>query len=209
MRDAQVKTWTRDAHVPAAMLESLRELNHRFLDLLCLESDQWHSSVRLVLPQELCGQIAPLSAAQKKAAAGCPYALFDLRFHDDAYWRTRLQNSSTWAVADDAVLDRNLLDFVRLALFFAWHVAASGKLAPALLLGMSDATAAALRGVTIDCLPALVGMEAPHLTARWSGSSVYWRALTGAAARPNCAELRRVQLYGLQLAAAARLEAGR
>jgi hypothetical protein len=209
MRDAQIKAWTRDAHVPAAMLESLRELNHRFLDLICLEADQWHPAARLVLPKELCGQIAPLSAAQKKAAAACPYALFDLRFHDDAYWRTRLQNFAAWAVADDAAVDQNLLNFVRLALFFAWHVAASGKLAPPLLLGMSEATAAAFRGVTIDCLPALIAAEAPNLTARWSGSSIYWRALTGAAARPNCSELRRIQLYGLQLAAAARLEARR
>jgi hypothetical protein len=209
MRDAHIKAWTRDAHVPAAMLESLRELNHRFLDLICLEADQWHSSVRTMLPKELCGRIAPLSAAQKKAAAACPYALFDLRFQDDAYWRTRLQNSSAWAVADDAVLEQNLLNFVRLALFFAWHVAASGKLAAPLLLGMSEATAAAFGGVTIDCLPALVASEAPNLTARWSSSSIYWRALSGAASRPNCSELRRIQLYGLQLAAAARLEAGR
>jgi hypothetical protein len=209
MQSAHVKGWTREAHLPAAMLESLRELNHRFLDLICLEADQWRSSVRMVLPAELCAQIAPLSAAQKKAAAGCPYALFELRFHDDEYWRTRLKNSSAWAVADDAALDQNMLNFVRLALFFAWHVAASGKLAPSLLLGMSDATAAAFRGVTIDCLPALVATEAPNLTARWGGSSIYWRALAGAASRPNCSELRRIQLYGLQLAAAARLESGR
>jgi len=33
----------------------------------------------------------------------------------------------------------------------------------------------------------------------------YWCALAGAASRPNPGELRRIQLYGLQLAAAARL----
>ena len=43
------------------------------------------------------GQVAPLSAAQRAAAANCPYALFDLRFQDDGYWRARLQNAGDLA----------------------------------------------------------------------------------------------------------------
>ena len=204
MRDVRVKTWTREAHVPVGMLESLRELNHRFLELICGQAAQWHP-----MDGELKRQIAPLSPAQKRAAANCPYALFDLRFHDEAHWQIRLRLERKWVVADDTSIDQGTRDFVRLALFFAWHVAATGKLAPPLLLGMSDQTAAAFRGATIDCLPGLVESEAAHLTARWSGSSIYWRALTGAASGTNATELRRIQLYGLQLAAAARLEARR
>ena len=47
--------------------------------------------------------------------------------------------------------------------------------------------------------------EAVHLTARWSDCAVYWSALVGAASAGNPAVLRRVQLHGLQLAAASRL----
>ena len=68
--------------------------------------------------------------------------------------------------------------------------------------------AAAFREATIDCLPSLAETEAGHLTARWNNCTAYWSALTGAAARENPASLRRIQLYGLQLAAAARLEPG-
>jgi hypothetical protein len=47
--------------------------------------------------------------------------------------------------------------------------------------------------------------EAKHLTARWSDCIVYWSALVGAASVSNPGALRRVQLHGLQLAAASRL----
>jgi hypothetical protein len=204
MREACIRNRSRDTHVPAELLESVRELNHRFLDLVAMPSG-WDAAGREGPGADLSGQIAPLTAAQKKAAANCPYALFDLRFHDEAHWQARLQNTARWNVSDEAAVAGATLNFVRLALFFAWHVASTRKLAAPLLLGMSDVTAAAFRSTTIDCLPALAATEAGSLTARWSGCAAYWRALILAAARPNAAELRRVQLSGLQLAAAARL----
>jgi hypothetical protein len=204
MQDAHVGSWTREAHVSIEMRESVRELNHRFLDLVSSQSSGWNSS-RRGLSVEVSAQVAPLSAAQKAAASNCPYALFDLRFHDDCHWQTRLRTTGQWNVAEEARVDADTLEFVRLALFFAWHVAATSKLAAQLLLGMHDVTAAAFRSATIDCLPSLAATEATHLTARWNDCARYWSALTSAASRPNLAELRRIQLYGLQLAAAARL----
>src|SRR6266403_4234867 len=150
-------------------------------------------------------QESHLSAAQRAAAAGCPYALFDLRFQDEGLWRSRLQNSGVWHVADESAADDETVNFVRLALFYAWHVASSAGLKAQLLLGMTGATAAAFRRITVNRLPALVATEAGHLSARWSGCTAYWGALTDAASRADPAALRRVQLYGLQLAAAARL----
>jgi hypothetical protein len=204
MQDAHVGSWVREAQVPGAMLESVRELNHRFLDLVALGPSGWSSSGR-GLSVEVSAQVAPLSAAQKAAAASCPYALFDLRFHDDRHWQTRLRSIGHCSVAEAAPVDTNTLDFVRLAVFFAWHVASTTKLAAQLLLGMNEVTVIAFRGATIDCLPSLAATEATNLTARWNHCTAYWSALAGAASRPNAAHLRRVQLYGLQLAAAARL----
>ena len=70
---------------------------------------------------------------------------------------------------------------------------------------MRSDTAHAFRRITVDSLPALAATEAANLTARWSDCGAYWTALVSAAARADPAALRRVQLYGLQLAAAARL----
>jgi hypothetical protein len=65
----------------------------------------------------------------------------------------------------------------------------------------------AFRGVTLNRLPALVASEAVNLSARWcSQRCFYWSALMCAASRKDDAQrLRKVQLFGLQLAAAARL----
>ena len=193
MQDAFVGTWARESHLSAEILDSLRDLNHRFLDLVAAR------------PEWVAAQVAPLSAAQRAAAAGCPYALFDLRFQDDGHWRSRLQELRAWYVADESAVDDATVSFVRLALFYAWHVASSGGIKAQLLLGMNGGTAAAFRGITVNQLPALVATEAQHLSARWGGCTAYWSALTAAAARADPKALRRVQLHGLQLAAAARL----
>ena len=193
MQDAFVGSWTQDSHLSAEDLGSLRDLNHRFLDLAAARTE-W-----------VTGRVAPLSAAQRAAAAGCPYALFDLRFEDEGHWQLRLQTSGSWRVADEPAVDDATVSFVRLALFYAWHVASGAGLKAQLLLGMNGATAAAFRRVTVNHLPALAASEAKHLSARWSGCTAYWSALTAAASRADPKALRRVQLHGLQLAAAARL----
>ena len=173
----------------------MRGLNRRFLDL---------AGTGLLAPG-LARQVASLLPLQRAAAANCPYALFDLRFGDDVYWRERLQTMGNWRIADEPKIQAGTVDFVQLALFYTWHVASSAGLAAHLLLGMHGNTAEAFRSIAVDALPSLALAEAPNLTARWSGCSAYWTALIGAAARPDSAALRRVQLSGLQLAAAAQL----
>jgi hypothetical protein len=195
VQDEYLGNWTQQSHVSLEHLTSMRGLNTRFLDL----------AGNGLLSTELARQVAELSAAQRVAAANCPYALFDLRFADDAYWRGRLHATGAWRIADDLKVDQEIVDFARLALFYTWHVASSAGLAAHLLLGMHGNTAEAFRGISVDALPALAQAEAANLTARWSACSSYWTALISAAARPDPAALRRVQLSGLQLAAAAQL----
>src|SRR5258708_5947322 len=158
-----------------------------------------------VVAPALGAHVAPLSSAQRTAAADCPYALFDLRFQDDAHWRGRLQSTGACRIADAPNVDAGTVDFVRLALFYTWHLASSAGLAAHLQLGMHANTAEAFRRVSVDALPALAASEAPNLTPRWSTCHAYWSALIKAAARPDPAALRRVQLSGLQLAAAVQL----
>ena len=195
MQEAFIGNWTRQSYVSPTHLTSMRGLNRRFLDL---------AGTGLLAPG-LARQVAGLLPVQRAAAANCPYALFDLRFGDDVYWRERLQTMGNWRIADEPKIQAGTVDFVQLALFYTWHVASSAGLAAHLLLGMHGNTAEAFRGIAVDALPSLALAEAPNLTARWSGCSAYWTALIGAAARPDSAALRRVQLSGLQLAAAAQL----
>jgi hypothetical protein len=195
MQDAFL--WARQASFSAQTLASLRELNHRFLDLAAAHSE---SPGDLKMRQETAAPIASLSQQARAAAADCPYALFDLRFHDDAHWRARLGDS--WRIADQAAVADDVTAFTRLALFYAWHLASTPKLGAQLWLGMAESTAAAFRAASLDRLPALAASEAANLSARWNTSTFYWRALAAAAARGDPPRLRRVQLFGLQLGAA-------
>lgn len=183
--------------------DSLRELNRRFLEWVALPSCGWDAASRVQqLDPDFLAGIAALSPDQRSAAADCPYALFNLRFEDDVHWRERLLVGEPMRVADADAVDPTR-EFVRLALFFAWHVASRGGHIAHLLLGMHRATAATFRELTIDRLPALAFTEAQSLTARWSERHGYWNALARAASGPNVGKLRRIQLYGLQLTAAA------
>ena len=203
MQNAFFGSWARQPHFAGELLAPLHDLNHRFLDLVGARTGDWRHPDGLRLPGEATGRVAPLTAAQRAAAASCPYALFDLRFHDDEHWRSRVELNGQWRIADQ--LEEDTARFVRLALFYAWHVAATTGLAAQLLLGMTEPTAAAFRGLTLNGLLALAASESVNLTARWSESDVYWCALVSAAARTDAARLRRIQLFGLQLAAATRL----
>ena len=204
MHDAIIGDWAQESHSTVQHLESMRGLNHRFLDLAGAKAQEWAAAGGG--PAAGVGiRVAPLSRPQRAAAANCPYALFDLRFGDDAHWRGRLQAGYPSGVADEAGVDEDTREFVRLALFYGWHVASNSQVAARVLLGMRSETSNAFRSIPVDELPALVATEAANLTVRWGGCSAYWTALISAAARADSAALRRVQLSGLQIAAAAQL----
>jgi hypothetical protein len=187
--------WVQQPHLSPQHQTCISGLNRRFLGLAGRDfpAHGWTAGLAL------------LSPAQRAAAAHCPYALFDLRFRDAAHWADRLQGSGGRRVADELKMDEDTVDFVRLALFYAWHVASTAGLTAHLLLGMHASTAEAFRRVPVDALPALALSEAANLAPRWSHCHAYWNALVNAAARPDPAVLRRIQLSGLQLAAAAQL----
>ncbi len=209
MSDAAISDWGRGSLLSGEGLESLHDLNYQFLSWAAERAGgyslDWIGADINCLPAKLAGLLAPLSRGARESAARCPYALFDLRFHDRNYWYQRLRNFSPWRVSERSV-DSDTEDFVRLALFFSWHVACGGQLAAQLLLGMSEATVNDFRRLRVNEVTALVVTESIHLTAKWSQCGVYWNTLIGAAARRDACGLRRAQLSGLQLAAFVKLD---
>lgn len=186
MQEPIADRWSRDAPITVEIARALRELNLGFLQL-----DGFAAPRLTALPD-----------ARKSAVASCPYALFDLRFHDGTYWQPRLREPERGCVAEMPPTDEATVAFVRLALFYAWHLASTAGLRARLLLGMHERTVAAFAEATVGRLPALAAGESVHLTPRWSHCEAFWLRLADAAERSDRPGLRRVQLYGLQLAAA-------
>ena len=203
MQDARNGNWVRESHWSDDLMNSLSSLNRRFLDLAGARAVVWHRSHA----SGLASKLAPMSGEKRAAAAACPYALFDVRFQDAAYWEARLKFGGAWRV-EDAPADEDVLRFTQTALFFSWHVACTSALAARLLLGMATQTAESFARMTVNGIPALAVTEASHLRVRFVDCSVYWHALMNAAARQDARVLRRVQLCGLQLSAAAQLPTG-
>lgn len=197
--------WAQRPNFPAEILSSLHDLNLRFLELAAAPEGAWRICWAPDLPDGAAEALAALSPDERAAAARCPYALFDLRFHDDAHWQSRLHDAGPWRVAEEPAEGGEPANFVRLALFYAWHLASTKSSAARLLLGMSERTAAAFRAATLNCIPGLVASETGNLGARWRTSGRFWRALASAAARPDAHRLQRIRLFGVQLAAAALL----
>jgi hypothetical protein len=195
VQEAFIGNWAQQSHVSPDHLNSMRGLNRRFLDL----------AGNGLLNPGLGAQFAPLSPAQRAAAADCPYALFDLRFDDYIYWKGRFETIGAWRIADEERSCEDTVDFVRLALFYSWHLASSAPLTAHLLFGLRANTVEGFRRLALDDLSTLAYSEAANLAARWSGCTAYWTTLVRAAARPDPAALRRVQLSGFQLAAASQL----
>jgi hypothetical protein len=208
MREGVGGNWAREPHLSPEQMSSVQGLNQRFLDLAGGGGDDWDAAHapggNLLLAAGIAPQLARLSRTQRAAVASCPYALFDLRFEDESYWKSRLTDTAPYRVAD-ASIDADVIDFVRLALFYVWHVSCTASLAAQFLLGMSPATVDSFRSLSVNCLPELTASEAVNLSSRWRHCAAYWSALIDAAARADSSALRRVQLYGLQLTAAARL----
>jgi hypothetical protein len=185
------------------MLASLRDLNVRFLDLLAAHALGWRDAFGIA--PEALGRLASLTGSQRAAAADCPYALFDLKLSDDAHWQSRLALRAEPLIADAPVPAGDVAGFVHLILFYAWHVASTPRSSAQPWLGMSEATATVFRSLPLNSLPALAASEAPHLSARWWASTFFWNALASSASRGDERRLRKVHLFGLQLAAAALL----
>jgi len=205
MRDAPVGIWTEDSRASVEMRHSLRELNFRFLTLVGNMADDWNTVRHIGLPAELSSRLVSLSLLQRRAIANCPYALFDLRYGNDDHWLRGVEDGENTGVSDDEPAGPETLEFVRLALFYSWHIAMTAGVAARLLLGMSEVTTRAFRDMTIDHVATIAAHAAGHLTARWCNYPAYWLALTRAATVSNSSGLRRIQLSGLQLAAAVQL----
>jgi hypothetical protein len=138
--------------------------------------------------------------------ARCPFLLADAGFAEPRLWAT-LPGAGVHEALPPAggegqrcTLPTPLL---RRVLVYAWHLARVRPLAARVTLGMCDSGLAVVAGCRLADLEALAERRPPWIRARWAERPELWRAWFAAAAEESPRTLERLQLWGLQMIAAA------
>jgi hypothetical protein len=130
-----------------------------------------------------------------------PYALFDLRFRDERFWKS--ETRAARGIQDGgrtAVADNRLLRFARSGLMLAWHLAQLDYRVARLALGVEPGTQEALESLPVGALDSFARRLAPAVSARFASRQRFWSRLVAALRMPTeTARLERLKLLGLQL----------
>jgi hypothetical protein len=146
-----------------------------------------------------------LDAAAQQRCAACPYLLLDAGFSEPARWDGgALSGGVRDADAPNAYFSGpSGVVLLRRALVLAWHLARSNRLTARVVLGMSLECAERIGGRALRELEALAESRPLWILPRWEAETKVWRQMIQAALDGRETALRRVQLRGLQLLAAA------
>jgi len=205
IHDAADGGYLAQAVLDARTLDSIRETNSGFLALVAERHSTGAGPAVFGLTGAASTAIAALDAAARRAAASCPYTLFNLRFEDAAFWSGVARGArltGTGSVTDEAT-------FARTAVFLAWHLAQQSELTAAVVLGMTAPVHRAWRALPLSAIDRAATVALPHLEARWGDHPVFWPKLVEPPVSSAGARGASVRLLGLQLLAADGIRADR
>ena len=199
MPPAGAATWTASELPGTRVLSSLRASNLAFLDLLADAAPLAAAgSAGVVLPRLEPPAAAP--AARQAVVEALPFALFDLRYRDDPFWRAAAAGAA--AVHDAAAcprVDPSLRSFARIAVVFSWHAVEVCTPSASLVLGASAGVLRLLGDLPLALLEPLSGRVAPAVAARFAQRALFWERLGQCLRDPDSRQLERLRLLGLQL----------
>jgi hypothetical protein len=181
------------------IVEALSSVNGAFIALAVeLQSIRPGAPV-LGLPGPV---LAPLQRCPEAAfRLPLPYALFDLRFRDERFWKS--ETRAARGIQDGGrtpVADNRLLRFARSGLMLAWHLAQLDYRVARLALGVEPGTQEALESLPVAALDGFARRLAPAVSARFATRQRFWSRLVAALRMPTeTARLERLKLLGLQL----------
>jgi hypothetical protein len=181
------------------VIDALASVNGAFIALALELRATGRGATVLGLPE-------PILASLQRCPAGAfrlplPYAVFDLRFRDERFWR--LETRAARGIQDGAraaVCDSRVLRFARSGLVLAWHLAQLDRRVARLALGVEEGTREALESLPLGTLDSFARRLTPAVSARFAGRPRFWSQLIAALRVPSeTARLERLKLLGLQL----------
>jgi hypothetical protein len=200
--------WGEEVLFNPKIVEALASVNGAFL-ALAIELQAARPGVPVLgLPGAVLASLQRCPSAAFRLPL--PYALFDLRFRDERFWRSEaraargIQDGTVFPVADT-----RLLRFARSALMLAWHLAQLDYRVARLALGVEPGTQEALESLPVGALDSFARRLAPAVSARFPTRQRFWSQLVAALrVSTDTDSVARLRLLGLQLqgAEAARVQ---
>lgn len=191
--------WSESPVLSPASCRALSSLNQVFLELAADLGYEGKLALIPGLPARAVGQIGDADA-RRQLCNELPFALFDLRFADGAWWEAQAQAASSVLDAEDAPrVEPRLLVFARAATTLAWHLCQSRAPGARLALGASPATLAVLCQLPLAQIEPLALLVAPALSSRFGARAHFWRQFAGCATEPEAAAVLVLRRLGLQL----------
>lgn len=201
--------WSERSLLDRATRRALGSLNLAFLDLATELAEEGRLRQISGLPSRAIDALIDPGAG-RRLCERLPYALFDLRFDDGAFWQGEVaaaggvQDAGHLPAADDRIVA-----FVRAVIMLAWHLAQTRAAGARLVFGTAPATIAALSSMPVATVERLARRVAPALTARFGSRTRFWLQFEGCAVHPDDQAVNLLQQLGLQIqgAESARLQA--
>jgi hypothetical protein len=185
----------------AEILNSMTELNMRFLELLADQGKTHAIRDHDLLLREVSPRWDELDLEARRRAASCPYLLVDAGLGDPDKWHSR-SSPSRFANTTGYFTVENSLIVARQVFIFAWHLANSRQLECRVLLGMSPGCIEAFRSFTVSDILEFAESATNWLCPRWPHLVTFWRNLLNAARDGEVDALQAAKMHGLPLLAA-------
>jgi hypothetical protein len=193
----------------AALLGRIKQLNLDYLELLVAERAGSDCAAQLQhLPPTQRAALAVLPASALSAMAETPYTLYSLGVEDENFWATicadAIEGIPSTVVHRYAPASATTaqFEFCKVALFHAWHVAATNPMAARVLYAMPYTTAQKLAATPLWQITCIASRHAALLMPRWPTNPAFWPDLIRFAASKDARRLITARLLGVQLIAA-------
>jgi hypothetical protein len=191
--------WAERSLLDGAARRALASVNQAFLDLAAELAEEGRLKLIAGLPPRAVDSLIDPDAGPRLCDR-LPYALFDLRFGDGAFWTAEVAAAGGVQDAGPAAgADERLVAFARAALMVAWHLAQSRSACARLVLGAAPATVAALAAMPAAAADRLARRVAGTLAARFGSRTRFWLQFEGCASRPDDAAVVALRRLGLQI----------
>jgi hypothetical protein len=191
--------WTERSLLDAPARRALQSINLAFLELAAELAEEGRLKQIPGLPPRAIDALIGLEAGPHLCER-LPFALFDLRFGDGAFWSAEVavaggvQDATTMPVVDERIVA-----FTRAAVMVLWHLAQTRDACARLVFGASSATVAAIAGLPASAAERLARRVAAVLSARFGARMRFWLQFEGCAARPDARSVENLRQLGLQL----------